>query len=74
VVERPRVGDRPLYTYIVGGLLAWLTGDRVRRLGEKWRPSVGKVEECDVASQHIYDYSPYLCRLKTNGLAPASKY
>jgi hypothetical protein len=31
-------------------MLAWLTRDRTGSLGGKWRPSVGKVEECDVAS------------------------
>jgi hypothetical protein len=34
---------------------------------ESGGPSVGKVVECDVASSH-------LCRLRTDGLAPVSKY
>jgi hypothetical protein len=36
--------------------------------------SVGKVGEWCVESQHLQGYSPRLCRLKTDGLAPASKY
>jgi hypothetical protein len=43
-------------------------------LGGKWRPSVGKVGECDVESRHHQGCSPYLCRLRTDGLAPTSKY
>jgi hypothetical protein len=39
-------------------------------LGEKWRPLVEKVRECDVASRHLQDYSPRLCRLKTDELTP----
>jgi hypothetical protein len=37
-------------------------------------PSVGMVGKCDVASQHFQGCSPYLCRLRTDGLAPVSKY
>jgi hypothetical protein len=36
--------------------------------------SVGKVSECDVTSQHLQGCSPHLCRLKTDELAPVSKY
>jgi hypothetical protein len=36
--------------------------------------SVGKVGECDVANCHLQVYSPCLCQLSTDGLAPASKY
>jgi hypothetical protein len=32
------------------------------------------VGECDVASRHFQDCSPCLCRLRTDGLAPVSKY
>jgi hypothetical protein len=35
---------------------------------------VGKVGECDVESWYLQGYSPHLCRLMTDGLAPASKY
>jgi hypothetical protein len=51
-----------------------ITWDRTMPLGEKERPLVGKVGECDVASRHLQGYSPRLCRLRTDGLAPASKY
>jgi hypothetical protein len=43
-------------------------------LGGKLRSLVGKVRECDVESRHLQGYSPHLCRLWTDGLAPASKY
>jgi hypothetical protein len=35
---------------------------------------VGKVRECYVESWHLQGCSPRLCRLRTNGLAPVSKY
>jgi hypothetical protein len=43
-------------------------------LGGKWRQLVGKVGEWYVVSRHLQGCSPYLCRLRTNGLALASKY
>jgi hypothetical protein len=43
-------------------------------LGESGGPSVRKVGECDVESRHLQGCSPRLCQLRTNGLAPASKY
>jgi hypothetical protein len=36
--------------------------------------SVGKVGECYVASWHLQGCSPRLCQLRTDGLAPTSKY
>jgi hypothetical protein len=36
--------------------------------------SVRKVGECDVASQHLQGFSHCLCRLRTDGLTPTSKY
>jgi hypothetical protein len=39
-----------------------------------WRPSVGKVGEWYVESQCLQGCSPHLCWLRTDGLAPASKY
>jgi hypothetical protein len=41
---------------------------------ESGGPSVGNVEECDVESQHLQACSSRLCQLRTNGLAPVSKY
>jgi hypothetical protein len=55
-------------------MLARLTGDRAGPLGGKWRPLVRKVEERGVRCQHLQGCSPHLCRLRTYGLAPASKY
>jgi hypothetical protein len=37
-------------------------------------PSVGKVRECDMTSQHLQGYSPRLYRLRTDGLSLMSKY
>jgi hypothetical protein len=43
-------------------------------LGEKWRPSVGKVGEWYVKSRHLQGCSSRLCQLRTDGSAPTSKY
>jgi hypothetical protein len=43
-------------------------------LGGKWRPLVGKVGEWYVENWHLQGCSLHLCRLRTDGLAPASKY
>jgi hypothetical protein len=51
-----------------------LTGDRTGPLGGKWRPLVGKVGEWYMENRHLQDCIPRLCRLRTDGLAPASKY
>jgi hypothetical protein len=43
----------------------------------RWKeggPSVGKVRDWCVESQHLQGGSPHLCRLRTDGLASASKY
>jgi hypothetical protein len=58
-------------------LVRWVygsTGDRAGSLGGKWRPPVGKVREWYVESWHIQGCSPHLCQLRTDGLAPVSKY
>jgi hypothetical protein len=41
---------------------------------ESGGPSIGKVEEWCVESQHLQIYSLRLCRLSTDELAPVSKY
>jgi hypothetical protein len=51
-----------------------LTVDRARPLGEKWRPLVGKVGEWYMKSWHLQGCSPRLCQLRTDWLAPMSKY
>jgi hypothetical protein len=55
-------------------IVGWITWDRAGLLGGKWRPLVRKVGECDVESRHLQGCSPHLCRLRTDGLAPASKW
>jgi hypothetical protein len=55
--------------------MSWLiTWDRVGPLGGKGKQLVGQVGEWYVKSRHLQDYSPHLCRLWTDGLAPTSKY
>jgi hypothetical protein len=51
-----------------------LIGDRAGPLGRKWRPLVGKIGEWYVKSRYLQGCSPHLCRLRTDGLAPTSKY
>jgi hypothetical protein len=46
----------------------------VRPSGDKWRPSIGKVGEWYVESWDLQGCSPCLCRLRTDVLAPTSKY
>jgi hypothetical protein len=56
---------------VVGTWLKWRPG---RALQGKWRQLIGKVGEWYVVSRHLQDYSPRLCWLRTDGLAPVSKY
>jgi hypothetical protein len=69
VVERPHevIGFHTLgfWKFLVEYCLI---GDRMRPLGGK------KGGENDVKSQHFQGCSPLLCQLKTDGLAPVSKY
>jgi hypothetical protein len=48
--------------------------DRAGPLGGKWRPLVEKVGQWCVASRHLQVCIPRMCRLRTDGLAPVSKY
>jgi hypothetical protein len=45
------------------GMVNWRPGGAI---GGKWRPSVGKVGECDAACRHLQDCSSRLCRLGTH--------
>jgi hypothetical protein len=54
--------------------ITWLNWRPGGALGKKCRPSVGKVGEWFMESRHLQGCSLRLCRLRTNGLAPASKY
>jgi hypothetical protein len=56
---------------VVGTSLNWRPGGALRG---KWRQLVGKVGEWYVASRHLQCCSPRLCQLRTDGLAPVSKY
>jgi hypothetical protein len=46
----------------------------MRPLGESGGPSVGKAGESDVKSRDLHVCSLQLCQLRTDGLAPTSKY
>jgi hypothetical protein len=41
---------------------------------ESGGPSIGKGGESDMKSRHLQGCIPHLCRLRTDGLAPARKY
>jgi hypothetical protein len=56
---------------VVGAWLNWRPDGALRG---KWRHLVGKVGEWYVANRHLQGGSPHLCRLRTNGLTPTSKY
>jgi hypothetical protein len=43
-------------------------------LGENGGPSIGKGRESDVESRDRQGGSPCMCQLRTDGLAPVSKY
>jgi hypothetical protein len=55
-------------------MLAWLTRDRARPVGESGGLSVGKGGQSDVESRHLQGFSSHLCQLRTDGLAPVIKY
>jgi hypothetical protein len=71
---------RPLPTSVVPaplpveGPCLWVCRADREPIGGKWRQLVGKVGEWYVLSRHLQGCSPYLCRLRTDGLAPVSKY
>jgi hypothetical protein len=53
---------------------AWLNWRPGGALRGKWRQLDWKVGEWYVESQHLQGCRPHLCRLRTDGLAPVSKY
>jgi hypothetical protein len=63
VVERPRVGNRCLYTHF-----CW------RLMLDKMEHSEGKGGESAMVMLRFLCGSPRLCRLRTEGLVPVSKY
>jgi hypothetical protein len=66
---------KPLHLYNLAGFLkGWLNGDRTGPLGESGGPSTRKGGESDVESWHLQGCSSSLCRLRTDGLVPMSKY
>jgi hypothetical protein len=55
-------------------VVTWLNWRPGKTLRGKWRQLVGKVREWYVACRHFQGCSPHQCRLRTDGLAPVSKY
>jgi hypothetical protein len=55
-------------------MFGWITRDQVRPLGGKYRTICWEGRGVVLASRHLQGCSPRLCWLRTNGLAPASKY
>jgi hypothetical protein len=74
VVERPSVGNRCLYTHCYWRLML----DKMEiGWGHLWGPvehSEGKSGDNGVAILRFLCDSPRLCRLRTKGLVPVSKY
>jgi hypothetical protein len=52
----------------------WITWERAGPLGGKRRTISWEGRRVWCESWHLQDYSPCLCQLRTDGLAPASKY
>jgi hypothetical protein len=73
VVGRPRGSQR--FLKLNFGLVGrtWLNYRSGGGFGEKWRPSVQKVEEWYVKSQHLQGCRPHLCRLRNDGLVPCKQ-
>jgi hypothetical protein len=74
VVERLHDSHRflKLNFGLIGGI--WFNWRPDRPLGGKWRLSIGKVGEWYVENRHLQGCSPHLCRLRTDRLAPTTKY
>jgi hypothetical protein len=65
---------RVCFTLVSLVIIGWITWDWAGPLDGKWRPLVGMVGEYYVEIWHLQGYSPSLCWLRNDGLAPASKY
>jgi hypothetical protein len=75
VVERPRVGNRCLYTHGYWRLILDKKMETVRgHLGGSVEHSEGKGGESAVAIPRFLCGSPRLCQLRTEGLVPVTKY
>jgi hypothetical protein len=74
VVERPRVGNRCLYTHYYWRLMLDKMETRRGHLGGLVEHSEGKGRESVVAILRFLRDSPRLCRLSIEGLVPMSKY
>jgi hypothetical protein len=74
VVERPRGGNRCLYTHYHRSLILDKIETGRGHLGGLVEHSEGKGRESVVAILRFLCGSSRLCRLRTEGLVPMSKY
>jgi hypothetical protein len=74
VIERPRVGNRRLYTHCYRSLLSGKMETGQGHLGGPVEHSEGKGGESAVAIPRFLCDSPRMCRLRTEGLVSVSKY
>jgi hypothetical protein len=74
VVERPRVGNRCIYTHCYWRLMLDKMETGRSHLGEPVEHSEGEGGESAMAIPRFLCGSPYQCRLRTDGLVPVSKY
>jgi hypothetical protein len=74
VVEKTRVGNRCLYTHYSWSLMLDKMETGWGHLGGPVEHSEGKGGESVVAILRFLWGSHYLCRLRTKGLVPMSKY
>jgi hypothetical protein len=74
VVERPRVGNRRLYTHCYRNLMLDKMETGQSHLGGPVEHSEGKGGESVVAILRFLCGSPRPCHLRNEGLIPMSKY
>jgi hypothetical protein len=74
VVERPHVGNRCVYTHFCWRLMLDKMETGRGHLGGLVEHSEGMGGESVVAIPRFLCGSPCLCRLRTEGLVPMSKY
>jgi hypothetical protein len=74
VVERPRVDNKCLYTHYYWRLMLDKIETRRSHLGRPMEHSEGKGGKSAMAILMFQCSSPRLCRLRTEGLVPVSRY
>jgi hypothetical protein len=57
----------------VVGIVGWFVN--LRPSGAlRWKAEDRLLGQCDVEGRHLQGCTPHLCQLRTDGLAPMSKY